>query len=119
MSEIDAGVVRERLRQLQRELGSVVDGLETSKWVALIKRASGFTISKKTLDRYLAGENVPSWTAFVAIAKTDRKGRGPAWLAGWADAPPKNGDRIPVVPDKAPLGTSLGRPSAARKRRGA
>lgn len=109
-----------RLRQLQAELGSAVEELGVAQWVQLIKKESGgFSITDKTLRRYVSGQNTPSWEAFIAIASTDKKRRGPAWLAGWVDDP-KEKKAAPTRGD-ATISSVIQheRPSARKRRRGA
>lgn len=110
-----------RLKQLQAELGSAVDVLGAAQWAGLIEKESGgFSITDKTILRYLSGETTPSWEAFIAIASTDKKGRGPAWLAGWVDDP-KDGEDVSAPRGDATFSTVIQheRPSTRKRRRGA
>lgn len=114
------GLVVARLKQLQAELGSAVGELKAAQWAGLVKKKSGgFSITGKTLLRYLSGEHVPSWEAFVAIASTDEKGRGPAWLAGWIDDPNEEGAKKPRRDATVSTVVQHERPSTRKRRRGA
>lgn len=76
--------VIDRIVEIRVALGSARKPLPLRAFADLIEQTTGFRYDPSTLSRIETGEREIALPDVERIAAVDPKGRGPAWLAGWA-----------------------------------